>query len=1155
MSALGSRRAFILIFAVVALLLTTFALLGNFGHRARAAGTNADAMSIDMDPSQAPANTGTSFGTLETCARVNQNTVLDADEDTADTLNIDVVIENIPASNPAITTNFVFNFPTPGVTVSQTATPYASAHTWSIINASDGDQSDGDFLHSVVDLNSSGTTGSGTLGALEFEATGAASGVFPVTLTQAAHIDTGNVPRAPDVLNDAEVAIDTSCPLPPVDVEIVSLTLTSISGPTINASTNFDLEAVATAQNNGPNPADIEIDIDLSVPADCTRVPDSNQTEPFSNVPSGEQRVSTLTWTVNCATPSDHQFSANASVNVTGLADDTNLANNGPINDLENVAIVGDADPKITSTTVTAPTDAATGQPFQVTVDADLHDNGPVTPANVDVTFDLTVPAGCSRTPDNAQIADDVSLDSSVTVPDQRAWTVTCTTTGIKTFDGSASLVVDQVHLTDTDTNNNQGQGQANTDTSLSVADLKVTSVVLTSDASAAVDANFEVTANTTVHNNGPFFPVNADIVLTLNVPPDCFTPVDQITYNDADLGPSIAAVLPQVTFFVACISESFHDFTATAVISIDDPNAGDPAPGNDSATSATSTTTVIRTSDVKVNAVTVNAPATADTNTPFDVTVDADLHNNGPDDDAPADAEITLSLPPDCTTPTNPMTVPVVLPNSVTTALPTQTFPVTCTDRSFHDFSATASLILPLHVEDPNTGNNSLGSANATTAVFDVSDVKITVVTVAGPAQAIAGQQFTVDVTTTIHNNGPSGPANADLATTLNLPPDCITVSANPQTLEDTLLPTSAATDELLSWLVTCSSRSSHSFTAESTVTLDDFHVQDPNQGNDAGGSTAEVVPIFDEADGKIVSASVLSPPSSIPANTNVNITIQKELHNNGPLGPVDFELSRSITPPAGCTVTPPALSAHSLDVSVAAIVDEVWTINCAPGTYNLSFENTLTVTGLHILDPSTANNSRITQLTVTVDTDGDGIADNVEVGCGSNPNDGSSIPERIDSVFAGVDDDLDSSTDEALPAGAQNFDCDGDGYIGVRENHVYTPSTQGDQDPCGTNSSPPTSPPSPIGWPADLAGGGIPDSTNSITIQDIVSFLAPIRYLDSDVGTNTGDIRWDLVPGKGIFPTDINVEDLVSIIILKPPMLGGQKALGGPGPQCPWP
>jgi len=183
--------------------------------------------------------------------------------------------------------------------------------------------------------------------------------------------------------------------------------------------------------------------------------------------------------------------------------------------------------------------------------------------------------------------------------------------------------------------------------------------------------------------------------------------------------------------------------------------------------------------------------------------------------------------------------------------------------------------------------------------------------------------------------------------------------------------------------------------------------------------------------------------------------------------------------------------------------------------------------------------------------DDDGDLVYDTDEAACGSDPLLASRRPERIDGAFAGVDDDGDAAIDEALPAGAEAFDCDGDGYLGSEENNVYQPSTQGDQDPCGANSSPPTVPASPIGWPADLSASG--SSLNRVTLVDVTSFVVPVRYFNTDVGTHFGDVRWDLKTGKGTFTYDINLNDLTGLIVRKPAMLGGVRSFKGP--PCPWP
>jgi hypothetical protein len=193
--------------------------------------------------------------------------------------------------------------------------------------------------------------------------------------------------------------------------------------------------------------------------------------------------------------------------------------------------------------------------------------------------------------------------------------------------------------------------------------------------------------------------------------------------------------------------------------------------------------------------------------------------------------------------------------------------------------------------------------------------------------------------------------------------------------------------------------------------------------------------------------------------------------------------------------------------------------------------------------------------------DDDNDGIADTIEVPCGSDPVDVTpplSRPERIDGAFATVDDDGDTQIDEALPGGAANFDCDGDGFKGSAENHVfsYLSQTNGDQKVCQEYDATFPNPAPHIRpskrWPSDLAGGSF--SSNKINIQDISSFTNPIRYLSQNTGTDPNDIRFDIVPGSTV-GAHINIVDLAAITSGAtgfPPMLGGAKAFNGP--VCPW-
>ena len=177
--------------------------------------------------------------------------------------------------------------------------------------------------------------------------------------------------------------------------------------------------------------------------------------------------------------------------------------------------------------------------------------------------------------------------------------------------------------------------------------------------------------------------------------------------------------------------------------------------------------------------------------------------------------------------------------------------------------------------------------------------------------------------------------------------------------------------------------------------------------------------------------------------------------------------------------------------------------------------------------------------------DEDEDGVHNDDEIACGSDPLDATKRPERIDGPFAGVDDNGNGQVDEPLPSTAAGYDCDGDGYSGSDENAIFAPAANRDQDACGPN-----------GWPSDFVSGGIPNSTNRLTLQDLTSFLAPVRRLDTSPGNANFSPRWDIHPGAGIFGAYINIQDLTALIAgpsATPPMLLGVKAFSGPA--CPWP
>jgi hypothetical protein len=190
--------------------------------------------------------------------------------------------------------------------------------------------------------------------------------------------------------------------------------------------------------------------------------------------------------------------------------------------------------------------------------------------------------------------------------------------------------------------------------------------------------------------------------------------------------------------------------------------------------------------------------------------------------------------------------------------------------------------------------------------------------------------------------------------------------------------------------------------------------------------------------------------------------------------------------------------------------------------------------------------------------DTDGDGFSDRDEAGwpmCYGNLNDDLS-PYDLD-VNDGcpaygalkevgtqcyypnvVDDDGGDG-----PVSMINDGCAQDGDFSEASLRIGTLHT----DRCDEG---PESGPS-VGWPLDFVSGGLFGSTDRVLMDDFNTFLTGPRRLDSSPGDPNFDVRWDLVPGPGIFTSWINVADLTAMytgITGYPPMFGGQRALNGP-------
>jgi len=177
--------------------------------------------------------------------------------------------------------------------------------------------------------------------------------------------------------------------------------------------------------------------------------------------------------------------------------------------------------------------------------------------------------------------------------------------------------------------------------------------------------------------------------------------------------------------------------------------------------------------------------------------------------------------------------------------------FSVTCSDASFHNFDATATVAItdPAFV-DPNGANSSASGSN-TTAVTRAADLFAAGPVVAGPPVAVQNVPFAVTVDGAVENNGPQ-PAPADPSVALVLPPGCVTANANPAILPQQFVAVNSPSPlPQQVFTVTCSQATLTTITATLNV-LAPLHVIDEVGANNSASSQVLVQVLPDgDADG----------------------------------------------------------------------------------------------------------------------------------------------------------------------------------------------------------------------------------------------------------------------------------------------------------------
>jgi hypothetical protein len=306
-------------------------------------------------------------------------------------------------------------------------------------------------------------------------------------------------------------------------------------------------------------------------------------------------------------------------------------------------------------------------------------------------------------------------------------------------------------------------------------------------------------------------------------------------------------------------------------------------------------------------------------------------------------------------------------------------------------------------------------------------------------PAEIPVSSDVSIVLVKVLHNNGPYGPVHAETVTDVTVPPDC-TVSPNPHIQRFWDVPVSVDIPHWEPFVIHCSEPSEHTFVFDDSVTLTDPNATDPVLSNNSQ-VTEITVPVVAEADVKITSVGFVNPPNMLPLGQEMDVTLRKHVHNNGPWTPVDIAIDATAAAPTGCTIVPKSVptSLSNVPVSVDQIVDEIWTIECTEtGLKTFVFDNSLDVATPHVSDPDLSNNSRHKLLSVEddataeLDYDLDGLCDACEVAAGTSIT-------KADTDGDGVSDGLlDPDGDGPIVAGADNCplvknasqgDFDGDG------------------------------------------------------------------------------------------------------------------------------
>jgi hypothetical protein len=318
---------------------------------------------------------------------------------------------------------------------------------------------------------------------------------------------------------------------------------------------------------------------------------------------------------------------------------------------------------------------------------------------------------------------------------------------------------------------------------------------------------------------------------VTASGPADCaFRPAQPSVTRRLTAGSPVEVIFE---IGVTCTEPSFHPLLFDNTLTITTPGVTDPDLSSNHRTTG-ATIAVIDESDVAVTATALDCASRTYVTDHVACTVTATVDNHGDHADAVADVTLGLTGPADCAlTPAGAIRHEDQPIAAGTPTVVATTWDVTCADRSFHDFAATADVALDLlHVIDPDAANNH-GGATDQVEVFERVDLSIVDLRLTCSERHYETANTTCVSTVTVGNAGPATAVLTRTDVTFTAPADCAVTPAAPQQDLRTLDAGTTATFTK-TWDLTCTEPRRHTFGTTATISADEPHPEDIDRAND---------------------------------------------------------------------------------------------------------------------------------------------------------------------------------------------------------------------------------------------------------------------------------------------------------------------------------